>query len=103
MSKELILAVVGLVLFIALLSQAERALLQVMQRRLDRSRRVIRALLFLVGILAWGYGSSLLWYRSASGWWFVIFLVVAGAWKLIIDVLVFGVPDRGHRAGSEPK
>lgn len=94
MSRELIWGIVALVLFIALLAPAEHALLNVTRRRLDRSRRVIRSIVFLVGIGTWAYLSYLQWYQTASEWWFIGFLVMAGVWKLIVDVLIFGVSDR---------
>ena len=93
MSRDLILGIAALVLFIALLAPAERALLNVLRRRLDRSRRVIRSFLFLVGVGAWAYVSYLKMYGTSSEVWFISFLIVAGVWKLIVDVLIFGVSD----------
>ena len=94
MARELIWGIVALVAFIALLAPAEHALLNATRRRLDRSRRVIRAIVFLAGIGAWAYLSYLKWYQTASEWWFIGFLIVAALWKLIVDVLIFGVSDR---------
>ena len=94
MSKSLLIAIGALVLLLAGLGPAERALMRWTGRRLDRSRRVLRAFVFLFGIAAWGYGSYLRLYPISSNAWFFIFLLVAGLWKLIVDVLIFGVPDR---------
>ena len=94
MNRDLIWGIVALVLFIVILAPAEHALLNVTRRRLDRSRRVLRALLFLVGVGAWAYVSYLRIYPSSSAWWFIGFLIVAGLWKLIVDVLIFGISER---------
>lgn len=94
MSKDLIWGIVALVLFIALLAPSEYALLNVTRRRLDRSRRFIRSIVFLVGIGTWAFFSYVRWYRTSSEWWFIGFLIVAGLWKLTVDVLIFGVSDR---------
>lgn len=99
MSRDLILGIVALVLFIVILAPAERALLNVTRRRLDRRRRVVRAMLFLVGMGAWAYVTYIKVYPSSSEWWFFGFLIVAGLWKLTIDVLIFGVPDRARSSG----
>lgn len=93
MTKELLWGIAALVLFIALLAPAEHALLNAMRRRLDRSRRVIRSMLFLLGVGAWGYVSYLRMYGNSSELWFISFLIVAGVWKLIVDVLIFGFSD----------
>jgi hypothetical protein len=98
MFGNLAVGLVGLVLLLVLLVPAERALLNVTRRRLDRRRRVPRALLFLVGVASWGYVSYAPLYGSAGRWWFISFLVVAGVWKLVVDVLIFGVPDRADSA-----
>ncbi len=94
MSRELIWGIVALVLFIVLLAPAEHALLNVTRRRLDRRRRVIRSMVFLLGIGIWAYLSYLKWYQTASEWWFIGFLIVAGLWKLIVDVLIFGLSEQ---------
>lgn len=100
MNRDLLWGLVALVLFIVILAPAERALLNLTRRRLDRSRRVIRSLLFLVGMGAWAYVSYIKVYRTSSEWWFIGFLIVAGLWKLIVDVLIFGVHDRAHSSGA---
>ncbi len=94
MSSNLIVGLVGLLLLLVLLAPAERALLSLTRRRLDRSRRVVRSIVFLVGIFAWGYATYVPFYRVAAQWWFIGFLIVAGVWKLVVDVLLFGAPDR---------
>jgi hypothetical protein len=100
-SRQLVWGIVALVLFIVLLAPAEHNLLRVTKRRLDRKRRVIRAFLFLAGVGAWAYVSYLRMYSSSSGWWFISFLIVAGIWKLIVDVLIFGVSERAHSSKLE--
>lgn len=99
MNRDLIWGIVALVLFIVILAPAEHALLNVTRRRLDRSRRVPRAFFFLVGVGAWAYVSYLRIYPSSSEWWYIGFLIVAGVWKLIVDVLIFGISDRAHSSG----
>ena len=101
MSKELIWGIVALVLFIALLAPAEQALLNVTGRRLDRRRRVIRSIVYLLGIGAWAYLSYLKWYQTASEWWFIGFLIVACLWKLIVDVFIFGVSDQAPPSSAD--
>lgn len=93
MSRDLVVGLLGLVLLLALLGPAEGALLRFTRRHLNRSRRVVRAFLFLAGVAAWGYFSYAPLYRSSRQWWFFSFLIVAGLWKLIVDVLIFGVRD----------
>jgi hypothetical protein len=95
-SRQLVWGIVALVLFIALLAPAEHTLLRVTGRRLDRSRRVVRSFLFLAGVGAWAYVSYLRMYSNSSSLWFISFLIVAGIWKLIVDVLIFGVSERTH-------
>jgi hypothetical protein len=92
--RNLIVGLIGLFLLIVLLVPAEHALLNLTHRRLDRSRRVVRAAVFLAGVCAWAYASYGPLYQLASQWWFISFLVVAGVWKLVVDVLIFGAPDR---------
>lgn len=94
MWNNLVLGLVGVVLLLVLLVQAERALKALTRRRLDRNRRVIRSGVFLAGTAVWAYASYAPLYRSGRQWlWFASFLIVAGVWKLVVDVLIFGVPD----------
>jgi len=93
MSRELVVGVVGLVLLLVLLGPAEHGLLKLMDRHLNRSRRVIRAFLFLAGVAAWAYLSYVPLYQFNRQWWFISFLIVAGVWKLVVDVLIFGVQN----------
>lgn len=103
MWSDLAVGIVGTVLFLVLLAQAERALKALTRRHLDRSRRVIRSGVFLAGAGAWAYASYVPLYRFGSEWWwFAGFLVVAGVWKLVVDVLIFGVPDRPDSAKPTP-
>lgn len=94
MSRDLVLGLIGIVLFLVLLAPTERALLNLTRRHLDRRRRVIRSIVFLAGMAAWAYLTYQPLYRLSRVWWFVGFLVVAGLWKLVVDVLIFGAPDR---------
>lgn len=97
--SNLAVGLVGVVLLLVLLVQAERALKALTRRHLDRSRRVIRAFMFLAGTAAWAYASYAPLYLSGrQWWWFASFLVVAGVWKLVVDILIFGVPDRPDSA-----
>jgi hypothetical protein len=89
--------VVGLVvLWLVVLLPAEAALLKLTRRRLDlrSSRRVIRSLVFLAGVAAFVYAFYEPLYRSGRQWWIICFFVVSGLWKLLVDVLIVGVPDR---------
>lgn len=91
----LVMGLGGIVLLLVLLVQAERALKALTRRHLDRSRRVTRSVVFLAGAAAWAFASYAPLYRSGrQWWWFASFLIVAGVWKLVVDVLIFGVPDR---------
>jgi hypothetical protein len=94
MSVTLVINVIALILLLVLLAAAERALIKLTRRHLDRSRRVIRAIVFLLGIGGWGWISYFRLFPAGGEWWFVSFLVVAGVWKLLVDVLIFGVPER---------
>lgn len=97
--SNLVLGLVGMVLLLVLLVQAERVLKARTRRHLDRSRRVIRSVVFLAGAAAWAYASYAPLYRSGrQWWWFASFLVAAGVWKLVVDVLIFGVRDRPDSA-----
>jgi cytochrome c oxidase assembly factor CtaG len=97
--SKLVVGLVGMVLLLVLLVQAERALIVRTRRRLDRSRRALRSFVFLVGVAAWAYASYAPLYLSGrQWWWFASFLVVAGVWKLVVDILIFGVPDRPDSA-----
>ena len=84
------------VLWVALLLPAERALLSVTRRRLDLrfSRRVVRSVVFVAGVAAFVYAFYGPLYRSGRHWWYISFFVAAGLWKLLLDVLIVGVPDR---------
>ncbi|HTW75988.1 MAG TPA: hypothetical protein VMD56_13835 [Steroidobacteraceae bacterium] len=93
MSSDLWVGIVGLVLLLALLPAAEHALKKLTRRHLDRRRRVIRAFLFLIGVAAWAAVSYEAWFGRSRQGWFISFLIVAGAWKLVVDVLIFGVRD----------
>ena len=83
-------------LWVMLLLPAERALLYLTRRRLDlrAGRRAIRSVVFVVGVAAFCYAFYEPLYRSGKQWWFISFFVVAGLWKLLVDVLIVGVPDR---------
>jgi hypothetical protein len=94
MLSKLVVGLVGTVLLFVLLVPAERELKKLTRRHLDRSRRVIRSVVFLAGVAAWAYASYVPLYRFGAEWWFMSFLVVVGLWKLVGDVLIFGVPDR---------
>ena len=94
MSGTLVIDVIALVLLLVLLAAAERALLTLTRRHLDRSRRVIRAICFLVGMGAWGLISYFFIFPTGGQWWFTCFLAAAGIWKLIVDVLIFGAPEQ---------
>ena len=93
MSSDLVVGLVGLVLLLVLLGPAERGLLKLTHRHLNRSRRVIRAFMFLAGVSAWAYSSYVPLYEFSRQWWFISFLIVAGVWKLVVDVLIFGARD----------
>ena len=93
MSIDLVFGLLGMVLLLVLLALAERALMNLTRRHLDRSRRVIRSIVFLAGVAAWAYASYVPLYRFGRQWWFISFLVVTGLWKLVVDVLIFGVPN----------
>jgi Na+-driven multidrug efflux pump len=94
MSGSLVINVMALVLMLVLLAAAEQALKRLTGRRLDRSRRVLRAIVYLAGVCAWALVSYLGIFRGAGEWWFVSFLAVAGLWKLIVDLFIFGAPQR---------
>lgn len=93
MSRDLLVGLVGLLLLLVLLGPAERLLLKLTHRHLNRSLRVIRAFAFLAGVATWGYLSYAPLYELSRQWWFFSFLIVAGAWKLVVDVLIFGARD----------
>lgn len=97
MSGTLVINVIALVLLLVLLAAAEHALLTLTRRQLDRSRRVIRAIAFLLGMGAWGLISYFFIFTAGGEWWFISFLAAAGIWKLVVDVLIFGTPERVSR------
>jgi hypothetical protein len=94
MWMNLVVGLAGSVLLVVLLVLAERELKKMMRRHLDRSRRFIRSVVYLAGVAAWAYASYAPLHRFGGLWWFMSFLVVSGLWKLVVDVLIFGVPDR---------
>jgi hypothetical protein len=96
MSSSLVVYLVVTVLWVALLLPAERALLNLTRRHLDLrwSRRVIRSVAFFAGVAAFIYVFYEPLYRCGKQWWFISFFVVASLWKLLLDVLIVGVPDR---------
>jgi hypothetical protein len=84
------------VLWVVLLLPAERALLNLTRRRLDLrfGRRAIRSFVFAAGVAAFSYAFYEPLSRSGRHWWLISLFVVAGLWKLLLDVLIVGVPDR---------